>query len=308
MRRLLTLTAAAAIALMAGVGATASASAAPAAPAPKPTSGGLLGLGAFPTNDLYTLSDTGKLAHRSGLLPNLVLRQVQTHNLRAGDTLIGLDVRPATGGIYSLGRSGQLYIIDPGTGRASALGTPNALGGAQAVGFDFNPTVDRIRVTTSRGGNFRLDPNTGALSATDTALAYAPTDRGAGATPIVAASAYSNSVAGAVTTTLYGIDANRNTLVRQGSAAGATPVVSPNTGQLFTVGSLGRDIVATNGFDIDRTTPFNAVAAVRGPAGGGSHLVNIDLRTGKATPMLFLPLGDVIVGLTFAFIPPHEVR
>lgn len=56
-------------------------------------------------------------------------------------------------------------------------------------------------------------------------------------------------VAGATTTRLYGLDAAKDVLVTQGSLPCRMPVVSPNTGQLFTVGRLGIDITAVNGFD-----------------------------------------------------------
>lgn len=67
-----------------------------------------------------------------------------------GDRLIAVDLRPATGGLYSLSRFGQLYRIDAKTAVATAVGAPIALQG-KAIGFDFNPTVDRIRVVTDAG-------------------------------------------------------------------------------------------------------------------------------------------------------------
>ncbi|MFK0244138.1 DUF4394 domain-containing protein [Amycolatopsis azurea] len=212
-----------------------------------------------------------------------------------GDRLIGLDTRPATGALYSLAASGQLYRIDAKTAAATAIGAKNPLAG-KAIGFDFNPAVDRIRVVTDTGLNLRLHPDTGAIAGTDTPLSYP----GRAQTPRVAASGYTNSVAGATSTALYGLDSGQDTLVKQGSLPGETPVVSPNTGQLTTIGKLGLNISSVNGFDIAGAAgpgtydsrDYKAVAAVR--ARGIPFLVRIDLTTGRAhvvSPLLTKPVG-----------------
>ncbi|WP_461122865.1 DUF4394 domain-containing protein [Saccharothrix stipae] len=95
----------------------------------------------------------------------------------------------------------RLYTVDPHTGHAVGIGTAVALDG-HAIGFDFNPTVDRIRLVTSKGQNLRLHPDTGAVAATDGVLAHVD----GGSAPRVAAAGYTNSVAGATSTTLYAID------------------------------------------------------------------------------------------------------
>ncbi|MBE1467412.1 DUF4394 domain-containing protein [Kibdelosporangium phytohabitans] len=215
------------------------------------------------------------------------------------DRLIGLDARPATGGLYALSRSGQLYRIDAKTAVATPVGAPIALQG-KAIGFDFNPTVDRIRVVTDTGQNLRLHPDTGAVAGTDSPLSYPGENR----TPQVTASGYTNSVAGATSTALYGLDSARDSLVKQGSLPGETPVVSPNTGQLTTIGRLGLNISAVNGFDITGTASagtynprdYKAVAAVR--AHGLTLLVSVDLTTGQAR--VVSPLLTDVAGLTFA--------
>ncbi|GAB3826091.1 DUF4394 domain-containing protein [Kribbella italica] len=253
---------------------------------------------------IYLLEASGSLSVRNAKLPLLTEHRVKVRGLKHGDRLVGIDTRPATKELYALGKSGQVYKVNGRTGQATAVGTPAAGAVGTAVGFDFNPTVDRIRVVTESGRNLRLHPDTGAVAGVDTPLAYA-----SGSTPRVAASAYTDSFAGATTTGLYGLDANKNTLVTQGTLPGRTPAVSPNTGQLFSVGRLGFDFTAVNGFDIDgraRTTgsydarDYTAIAAIR-TSGllSGTKLVKVDLRTGRATPLLALGLGDV-VGLAFA--------
>ncbi|WP_394613305.1 DUF4394 domain-containing protein [Lentzea sp. JNUCC 0626] len=249
---------------------------------------------------VHLLTGDGVLSTRTWSSPLFAQHRVRVTGLAKHDRLAGIDVRPATGVLYAIGRSGQLYTVDTRTGRATAVGTPLALTGT-AIGFDFNPTVDRIRLVTSTGQNLRLVPDTGALAATDGPLAYAPGDRAAGTTPRVSGAGYTNSVAGATSTTLYDLDSAKDTLVTQGTAVGVTPVVSPNTGQLFTVGKLGVDVDKTNGFDIATVNGRHHALAAVSPALnllGGSILVKINLETGRAS-VVGLAGGDV-VGVAFA--------
>ncbi|MBB5801108.1 hypothetical protein F4560_000876 [Saccharothrix ecbatanensis] len=96
-------------------------------------------------------------------------------------------------------------------------------------------------------------------------------------------------MAGATSTTLYAIDSGHGTLVTQGTRAGVTPVVSPNTGRLFTVGRLGVHIGRTNGFDI---APDGAALVA-----SGARVCRIDLETGRVRLVGLVP-GSV-VGLAF---------
>src|SRR3712207_4408284 len=43
--------------------------------------------------------------------------------LQAGETLQGIDFRPASGQLYALGSTSRLYVVNPTTGAATALGT-----------------------------------------------------------------------------------------------------------------------------------------------------------------------------------------
>src|SRR5262245_20228404 len=43
--------------------------------------------------------------------------------LAPGETLLAIDERPATGGLYGLGSTSRLYLIDAITGQAAALGS-----------------------------------------------------------------------------------------------------------------------------------------------------------------------------------------
>jgi hypothetical protein len=192
--------------------------------------------------------------------------------MQAGETLVDIDVRPATQILYGIGSTSRVYTINPLTGTATQVGAPGAfiLNGT-AFGVDFNPSVDRIRVVSNTEQNLRLNPNDGTLTATDTALNPAGN---------VVSVAYNNNVANATPTTLFGIDSAAGTLIMIGSAGG-TPN-SPNGGQITTVGSmgLGTNLNEAIGFDISGTTG-TAFASIT--TGGISRLYTINLATGAAT-------------------------
>jgi hypothetical protein len=196
--------------------------------------------------------------------------------LQAGELLLGIDFRPATGQLYGIGSSSRLYTIDTATNVATQVGSAGAftLSGT-AFGIDFNPTVDRLRVTSSTGQNLRLNPNDGTLTATDTALAYAAGDVNSGAPPRIVGSAYTNNLSGAVTTTLYDIDSNLDILTTQNP---------PNGGILNTVGGLGFNTSDLVGFDILTVGSTNtAFAMLTPPTGGMAQFFTINLATGAAT-------------------------
>jgi len=196
---------------------------------------------------------------------------VAVTGLQGGETLVGIDLRPATGQLVGIGSTSRVYTIDPAGGQATQVGAAGAftLNGT-AFGTDFNPVPDRIRQVSNTEQNLRLNPNNGALGGTDTTLS--PPGN-------VVAAAYTNNFAGATQTTLYVIDSAAGTLSTQGGVNG-TP--SPNGGQLFTVGSLG---LGTNlneniGFDVSGSTG-TAFATIT--VGGTSGLYTVDLATGAAT-------------------------
>ena len=204
------------------------------------------------------------------------IKRIPFVGLPAGEQIVGLDVRPANGQVIGLGSTSRLYRLDVSSGQATAIGTAPfvpALSGT-SFGFDFNPTVDRIRVTSDARQDLRLNPDTGVTAAVDGTLTYAAGDAGASTVPRVVGSAYTNSVAGATTTTLFNLDAARNTLVIQNP---------PNNGTLVTVGPLGLTIGPNAGFDIAGSDGV-AYAALQIPGNDASSALHrINLTTGAAT-------------------------
>ena len=209
--------------------------------------------------------------------------------LVGSEILRGIDRRPVNGVIYGYGSKGRLYTLDASTGAATPTFMIGNFGNGD-YGVDFNPTVDRIRIVNDADANRRVDPNTGAVTV-DGTLAYAAGDDNAGRNPKVNASAYTNNFAGAGATVLYGLDTSLSTLVTQ---------APPNAGTLNTIGPLGVNAGALNGFDISPTTGV-AFAALRNA--DPSRLYRIDLGTGAAT--LVGPIGDGLAlgGLTITTAP-----
>jgi hypothetical protein len=163
------------------------------------------------------------------------------------EAISSIKFRPLNGKLYGLGSAGHLYIINKATGVATQVGTSAitpALSGP--AGFSFNPTNDRIRVVTTSNRNLQVNPDTGQVISVDSNLAFAAGDANAGQDPYVFRIANSNNFTGATSTTTYAI--HRITFISQfsqfafatlGSPEGSP--VSPNTGQLFTIGGFSSD-------------------------------------------------------------------
>ncbi|WP_435015369.1 DUF4394 domain-containing protein [Tundrisphaera sp. TA3] len=238
----------------------------------------------------FSISNGGRsLITTTSYSPTVPVSTTPFTGLQAGESIIGIDVRPANGLVYGLSSLGRLLTIDPLTANLTQVGsgpiTP-ALSGT-TFGIDFNPTVDRLRIVSNTGQNLRVNPND-ATAIVDGTLAYAAGDPGEGITPQIAEVAYTNSFAGSNATMLYGIDIGRDVLVLQNPA---------NAGTLTTVGSLGRDVTRVIGFDIAAT--YNvAFAAVTVAGSTTPQLLTINLATGATTLVGPTVGGDAFVGPT----------
>ena len=261
--------------------------------------------GAERAEKAVAVTTSNKLLKFNAGRPGRILATLNITGLQAGETLLGIDYRVAKDQLYALGSSGRLYTVNEDTAAATVVGMPFAvkLEGTQ-FGFDFNPTVDRIRVVSNTGQNLRLHPDTGAVVdsnaamdgvQTDGKLMYAAGDVNFGKTPVAVGAAYSYNKADTKITTNFALDAATGALVTQGSREGVVPAVSPNTGQFFTIGSLGMAFNSAS-FDIQALSDV-AFAALNSDSGAGSRWVTIDLKTGTAKSLGTVGGGERVVGI-----------
>ncbi|GAA4001147.1 DUF4394 domain-containing protein [Sphingomonas humi] len=222
--------------------------------------------------------------------PSNILSSSPITGLTGNVSLRGIDFRPADGQLYALGTNGNLYRLtaNGNTYQATDLGALTTAPQGTSAGFDFNPTVDRLRVTSDTNQNLRVNPNTNPPAVT---VDGAITLNGSSNIDLVG-SAYTNSFVGAPGTTLYGLDAFTDSLVRATDANLGTYVNTNTAGGLF--GPLGvtfsnADLI---GFDISGTT------------GAGFFNLNdgffsVNFSTGAATRIGTIGAGSLI-GLSVA--------
>src|SRR5262245_41823523 len=111
------------------------------------------------TTTFFLLTNDNHIAALTDALPGLPTTPIAVTGLSAGETLVDIDLRPQNGLLYGLGinasaDTGTLYLINPQTGTAAAVGTAGQITfvgvdlpdpATAGYGFDFNPTVDRAR-------------------------------------------------------------------------------------------------------------------------------------------------------------------
>jgi truncated hemoglobin YjbI len=220
---------------------------------------------------IYAVDSRAVLVSFDSDRPGAILTMNVIRGLRPGESIAGIDFRPANKKLYALSSTLRLYIIDPVTGAATPVGggpITTSLTGTR-FGFDFNPTVDRIRIVTNTGQNLRAHPDTGALVTPDGQLNYAD-----GGAPNVVASAYTNSVAGATTTTLYNFDLARRAIVTQ---------APPNDGTLTPFLVIRGDFSDVTGFDISPMPGNKGYLATRENGAARVQLYEIDFANSRAT-------------------------
>jgi hypothetical protein len=196
---------------------------------------------------------------------------------------IDIDFRPADKKLYALTDEGNLYTVALGTGALTKVSTlsPVFNGGYQSL-MDFNPMVDAIRLIDSEENNYAVVKGaTGILNTTavQTSLTYPAPDVNAGKDPNIACAAYTNNVAGATVTIIYGVDYGLDTLWTIPPAAPGGPSATGG-GLLQTIGNLVTPTGARLNFgataDCDVFTNANGVNFLVGVS--GNTLFSIDLN------------------------------
>ncbi len=236
--------------------------------------------------DTIAITSTNKVISFNRAQPGTINSSLNVSGLAADERLLGIDVRPADGLVYTVSSLGRIYTLDPATGVATFRSTVSVPLAGSSFGFDFNPVADRLRLVSNTGQNLRIDVATG------TAVVDGPINGVAGAS--VTASAYTNSFAGATTTQLFNLDA-AGTLYLQDP---------PNNGTLASPVPLGVTFAATNGFDIDARTNRGFAALTVGSA---NRLYTVPLSgTGGATLVGAIGSSEPITGL--ALMQPAAPR
>lgn len=190
----------------------------------------------------------------------------------AGQTLVGMDFRPATKELVAMSynevtNGGYLYKVNILTGALTQIGTgftiPLAMGElageddeSQSWAFDFNPVADLVRAINKNNENgdvrsFRLNPITGAFVLEDTKIDNSDAVFGI---------AYSNNVAGATSTTLFAYNDDGDL----GLIGGLGGVPSPNLGQFFSIGNADFSYGFDSGLDISGVTGVGYAASSDG--------------------------------------------
>ncbi len=219
--------------------------------------------------------------------PRVQVNLMNTRELVSPDTsLVGIDMRPASGAIYGLGNGGGLYVLDPAGTKPEFKARLNVALDGKNFGMDFNPTVDRLRIVSDTGQNLRVNVDTGATTV-DAFL-----KNSAGRANGIGGVAYTNNDNDPSTaTTLFDIDSIADQLTTQNP---------PNDGVINAAGRLGFQGSAAVAFDIQSTVESGKATDNVGYAAldGGDVLFRIDLKTGSAT--FVGDVGTKLAGLTFA--------
>ncbi len=231
-----------------------------------------------PVATVFAVTSDNHLVSFKHLTPGTFDTDVMVSGLAAGEAIVAMDVRPSNGALYALTDAGRVYTIDTATGTASGgmtltantldLTAPfTALSGTR-FGADFSPLDNLLRVESDTGQNLRVNVDAGTVT-TDGALTPG--------TPQVLASAYSNSYAGAVSTTHYALDLAAGALVRQTSVNGTLVMVgSFNAGTTFAL---------EGAFDIAGGESGLPIAALQPSGASQSTLYRVNLANGALTSM-----------------------
>lgn len=213
----------------------------------------------------------------------------------AGESFIGIDLRPSNNTVYGITRSNKIYTIDAYTGSSTfvaSLANP-VVAASKSYGFDFNPVADisgasSLRLVSSTGDNYAVNVNTGAVTLATSLIT--------GFTGV----SYTNSNANNPTTVpsstaLYYINSANDTL--------NVATTAFNNPSISIIGGLGIDILSANGFEVDA----NGIGYAAVNMDNGflkSEFIRINTMTGQAEWVS--TFNGTINGLTVAPVPEPE--
>jgi hypothetical protein len=249
--------------------------------------------------DVFAVTESNRLVSFNSTAPQKLCSSAEFSGQQSGETVVGIDVRPADAALYALGSTGRLYTVDTSSGALTlrstliaALGdvtAPYAGLTGTAFGVDFNPGNDLLRVVSDTGQNFRTTIDTGATT-TDTAVNPVG--------PTLLEAAYGNSFVGAATAFYYAIDAASDSLSVVGRPSG-----NAINGDVQAVGALGvGDVTGSAGFDVLGNTNLG-LAALNLAGATSTDLYSVNLGTGAATRINTIGGGERVRGLAYGRLP-----
>ncbi len=193
--------------------------------------------------------------------PGAITSTLTVTGLPANDHLDAIAVSPNNGELYAVTISSNIYTVDTTTGAATFV-APTSIP-VQPSGITFDPGTNTIRAISHSGENLRINPVTGAAAA-DGALAYAPGDANAGASPYLSGIGYTGQGQ------LFSLDLARSLFVQ----------IDPSSGAVTTVAPTGVSFASSEGFDIVGPNTAFATSAMYP---GLVEFDSINLQTGAAT-------------------------
>ena len=258
----------------------------------------LLSLHAGPVraDPVYASTSGGQLISFDSSNPGLLSSNVSLSGV-AG-SLVGIDFRPAAPDtLYGLGNSGgvgTIYSINLATGVAAPVYTLTTALAGTSFGVDFNPVPDALRILSNTGQNLRI---TGFATGTFVTNVDGVLNIGGTTQSGVVAAGYTNSFAGATTTTLFAL---------QDNAAGFPDqlftVNPPNAGTLNLPVTLAINVSQLSGFDIN---PVNTAFL---SWNGGNQFGTINLTTGGVVNNGAVGGGFAgqVTGISVSVVPEPE--
>ena len=246
----------------------------------------------------------------------------------AGESFLGIDLRPSNNMIYGISTASKLYTVDAYTGAASFIAelTGYTVNTKLGYGIDFNPQADRtanasLRVVTSAGDNLAVNANSGAVTTQTTLKTTLNGSKVAtGYTNVAYINSDPTQKLAPADTDLYYLNFEKDVQ--------AVALAAFNNPQIDLVGKVGFDILSAGGFEIfSRNGTNTAYAAVnvkdddddkdddkkQGKSKDKdsdkeeneieSFLLEIDLKTGKAKKLGEFDFDGYVTGLTSAPSP-----
>ncbi len=229
----------------------------------------------FDGQGVFGIRGSAELIRFSVEAPETVESLGTVSSLGTGESIVGLDFRPADGNLHALTSAGRSLLIDPETAMATELQAIMGDGTmltANRIGVDFNPAANALRIIGDDGKNLRVP--TAALVNPPSMDVSTLVDGLMGYRQGVTAAAYTNAEVDLDGTVLYVIDTENDRLYTQDA----------NLGPMTVVGDLGVDATGANGYDIyysaaDMVNEHYAALTVDGESG----LYTIDPATGEAS-------------------------